>query len=207
MSQVDEREAYEILRTLSSPLVALTCRRGDELAGMVANSAVRASIVPGRFRVANYVFKMRYTHRVLTETGRYVLHLLSRDQWDEVWSLGFRSGHDVDDKFRGLSYRLTETWHLPMLEDCCAWMRCRVVNVMDAGSSTFFMGEIEEMGRGSGDRLMDSGYFRTHMPEEWREPYLENLETAQEQAQEWEGGMDDGPWQRLQERAAEGPSG
>ncbi len=189
-------EAYEILRTLSSPVAAITTRRGDEVNGMISNSALRASLVPGRQRVANYVFKKRLTHEFLVETGRYVMHLLDRDQWGVIRALGFESGRERD-KLRDVEHRFTDTWQLPVIEGCVAWMRCEVANVMDTGASTFFMGDILEMHRGSGDEIMDSEYFRENVPYAWEEPYRRNLRQTQEEARRMEGDMDDRPWRRL----------
>lgn len=191
-------EAYEILRELSSPLVAITTRRGEQVNGMIANSAVRASLIPGHQRVANYVFKSRLSHEILVETGRYVMHLLARDQWDVIRDLGFESGRERE-KLRDLDYRLSDPWELPILEGSLAWMRCEVANVMDAGASTFFMGDVLEMGRGGGREAMDSEYFRRNAPEPWEEPYRRNLQATQEEARRLEGEVDDRPWQRLRE--------
>ncbi len=189
-------EAYEILRTLSSPLVAITTRRGDDVNGMIANSAIRASLVPGRQRVANYVFKTRLTHEFLVETGRYVVHLLARDQWEVIRDLGFESGRERE-KLRDVEHGLIGPWRLPVIEGCVAWMRCEVANVMDAGASTFFMGDIREVRRGTGEEVMDSEYFRDNVPDEWEEPYRRNLRKTQEEARRMEGEMDDRPWRRL----------
>lgn len=189
-------EAYEILRALSSPVVAITTRRADEVNGMISNSALRASLVPGHQRVANYVFKKRLTHEILVETGRYVMHLLDREQWGVIRNLGFESGRERD-KLQDVEHRLTDTWQLPVIEGCVAWMRCEVANVMDTGASTFFMGDILEMHRGSGDEVMDSEYFRENVPDAWEEPYRRNLRQTQEEARRMEGEMDDRPWRRL----------
>jgi len=197
---LDDTAAYDVLRNLSSPIVALTCREGDRLNGMIANSAIRASIVPGRQCVASYVFKRHLTHDMLARTGRYVLHLMARDQWDAIWALGFRSGRDSD-KFAGLEHALTEGTGLPVLPGAYAWMECEVVNVMDAGASTFFMGGISHVERGTGAEIMDSDYFRRHMPESWREPYLRNLEAVQAWADRYAAPVDDGPWRELHAKA------
>lgn len=202
---MDDASAYQILRNLSSPIVALTCRQGDRLNGMIANSAIRASIVPGRQRVANYVFKRHLTHHMLSVTGRYVLHILSRDQWDEIWTLGFQSGHD-EDKFAALEHELTEGTGLPVLPRAYAWMECEVVNVMDAGASTFFMGEILHVERGAGSEVMDSEHFRQHMPGAWRAAYERNLEQVQAWARAHAPVMDDRPWRELQQDARAGES-
>lgn len=194
---MDPEESYQILRNLSSPLVAVTTRRGEKLNGMIANSAIRASLVPGRQRVAFYVFKRHLTHEILAETGRFVLHLLAQDQWDEIGALGFRSGREGD-KLASLEYDLTDAG-LPVLQGSVAWMECRVVNVMDAGASTFFMGEVERMERGEGETIMEGEFLRSHMPGEWQEPYRRNLREAQQWAARHEPELDDRPWRRLHE--------
>lgn len=199
-SEPDATETYGILRTLTSPLVAVTVREGDRLNGMVANSAVRASLVPGRQHVAHYVFKRHLTHEILARTGRYVLQVLSRDQWEEIWSLGFRTGHEAGDKLEGLDHFLTDESRLPVLSRCWAWMECRVANVMDAGASTFFMGRVLRVERGSGPEVMDSAYFRAHMPGDWRAVYEEKLGEAQALAGRLEA-IDDSPWRDLNARA------
>lgn len=192
---MDAPDSYRILQNLTSPIVAITTRVGDKLNGMVLNSAIRASLVPGAQRVSHYVFKGHLTHEMLVASGRYVLHLTSRDQWDEIWALGFTSGRDTD-KLDGLSYRLNDAG-LPILERCYAWMECEVANVMDAGPATFFMGDITAMGYGSGKEMMDSAHFRAHMPEGWRDAYLENLRTAQEAAAAFTEPLDDRAWREL----------
>ncbi|MFW6192836.1 MAG: flavin reductase family protein [Gemmatimonadota bacterium] len=203
METVDDRQAYEILRNLSSPMVAITCRRGDKLNGLVVNSVVRASLVPGRQRVANYVFKRHLSHEIIAATGRYALHLLSREQWDEIRALGFQSGRETD-KLEQVPHRLSDETGLPLLLRAYAWMECEVVNVMDAGSSTFFMGEIQRIGRGRGEEVMDSDHFRSNMPEGWRKEYRENLREVQRWADEHEMEMDDRIWRGLHRKAKGG---
>lgn len=203
---MDERDSYEILRNLTSPVVAVTCRHGDRLNGLVVNSAIRASLVPGRQRVACYVFKRHYSHDLIAASGRFALHLLSREQWEEIRALGFRSGRETE-KLEGLPHRLSKETGLPILWRACAWMECEVVNVMDAGSSTFFMGEVRRMGRGEGEVVMDSDYFREEMPADWREEYVENLREVQEWAARHEPEIDDRPWRELRERVGWGQEG
>lgn len=196
----DLGEAYEILRVLTTPLVALTVRDEERSNGLIANSAIRASLVPGRQTVANYVFKGHLTHRILADTGRYVLQVLSRVQWEEIWALGFRSGRDVPDKLEGLPFVESAESRIPILTRSYAWMECRVVNVMDAGPATFFMGRVHRIGQGTQDSVMDSAYFRAHMPDDWREIYRSKLEEAQEWAARMQE-IDDRPWRELQDRA------
>lgn len=200
---MDEQETYELLRELTSPIVAVTTRRGPKLNGLIVNSAIRASLVPGRQRVAFYVFKRHLTHELLAASGRFALHILSRTQWEDVRELGFYSGRERD-PFEKVPHRLSDETGLPILRRSYAWMECRVVNAMDAGSSTFFMGEIERIFRGEGEAVMDSDFFRANMPEEWRDDYVENLREVQRWAADLEAeGMDTRHWEELQREARE----
>jgi len=131
-------QIYQLLRNLTSPVVAITSERGGKRNGMIADSAVRASIVPAIPRVSVYVHKFNYSHDLIFETGRYVLHLLRDDQFELIHRLGFTSGR-ARDKLAGVPHR-AGTLGVPVLDDCYAHFECRVANVMDTGSSTCFLG-------------------------------------------------------------------
>ena len=109
-----------------------------------------------------------------------ILESLVKDFREE---LGFESGRDRD-KLDGVPHRLSEVLGCPILDDCWAWFECRVINVMDTGSSTCFLGDVVDLGRGPGKEIMTPGYMRANLPEAWREPYLTNLAAAQAWARE-----------------------
>src|SRR5260370_7773756 len=83
---------YQLLRHLTSPVVAITSERAGKRNGMIADSAVRASIVPTIPRISVYIHKFNYSHDMILETGRFVLHLLRTDQFALIHQLGFGSG-------------------------------------------------------------------------------------------------------------------
>src|SRR5439155_4251323 len=85
---------------------------------MIADSAVRASIVPAIPRVSVYVHKFNYSHDLIFETGHYVLHLLRDDQFELIHRLGFTSGR-ARDKLAGVPHR-TGTPGVPGLDNCSA---------------------------------------------------------------------------------------
>src|SRR5213594_4484406 len=179
-------QIYQLLRNLTSPVVAITSERGGKRNGMIADSAVRASIVPAIPRVSVYVHKFNYSHDLIFETGRYVLHLLRDDQFELIHRLGFTSGR-ARDKLAGVPHR-TGTLGVPVLDDCYAHFECRVANVMDTGSSTCFLGDVAAVGfgRASGPRgeVMTAAHFRANMPEAWRRGYEELLAAAQRYAEQ-----------------------
>lgn len=176
----DSKESYSLLRNFTSPLVAITSRSGDATTGMIANSAIRASLVPDIPRVAFYCFKKHYSHELIQDSGEFVLHLLQQDQFQTVYKLGFQSGRDQD-KMSGFPVSHLEGG-LPVLSESPVYLACRVVNAMDAGPSTFYLGEVTRSGihpNRDQQTLLTSEYFRDNMPAEWEEEYRANKRRVQ----------------------------
>src|SRR5437870_2938942 len=195
-------QIYQLLRNLTSPVVAITSERGGKRNGMIADSAVRASIVPAIPRVSVYVHKFNYSHDLIFETGHYVLHLLRDDQFELIHRLGFTSGR-ARDKLVSVPHR-TGTLGVPVLDDCYAHFECRVANVMDTGSSTCFLGDVVAVETGRTQRaagdVMTAAYFRANMPPEWRSEYEALLRTAQAYAAERSRDIRPVVWRNLQQR-------
>src|SRR2546430_7933567 len=84
---------------------------------------------------------------MIYETGRFAMHLLHTKQFALVRRLGFFSGRDQD-KLAGIPHHNGKLG-VPILDDCFAHFECSVVNVMDTGSSTLFLGDVAAVGRGT----------------------------------------------------------
>ena len=179
---------YQLLRNLTSPVVAITAERHGKENGMISDAAVRASIVPSVPRLSVYIHKFNYSHDMIFETGRFGLHLLHTKQFDIVRRLGFFSGRDQD-KLVGMPHH-RGVLGVPVLDDCFAHFECSVANVMDTGSSTLFLGDVVAVGSGSAagfeprGELLTATYFRANMPGEWRQEYEAKLKEAQQVAAE-----------------------
>ncbi len=177
---------YQLLRNLTSPVVAITSERNGKENGMISDAAVRASIVPSAPRVSVYIHKFNYSHDMIFETGRFAMHLLHTRQFDVVRRLGFVSGRDRN-KLEGLPHH-RGVLGVPVLDECFAHFECRIVNVMDTGSSTLFLGDVVAVGPGAAaaadarGELLTATYFRANMPAEWRVEYEAKLQEAQQTA-------------------------
>jgi flavin reductase (DIM6/NTAB) family NADH-FMN oxidoreductase RutF len=203
MPKLEPDQVYQLLRQLTSPVVAVTCQRDGKRNGMILDSAVRASIAPTVPRLSVYVHKFNFSHDLIFETGRFVLHLLRADQFELIHRLGFVSGR-ARDKLAGIAHR-PGTLGAPVLDDCYAHFECRVVNVMDTGSSTCFLGDVVAVGYGAAERpageVMTAAYFRANMPAEWRAEYEALLRTAQAYAVERSRDIRPVVWRGLEGRA------
>lgn len=191
---------YQLLRNLTSPVVAVTSERQGKQNGMISDAAVRASIVPSIPRLSVYIHKFNFSHDMIFETGRFGLHLLHTNQFDVVRRLGFFSGRDQD-KLAGIPHHKGKTG-VPVLDQCFAHFECSVANVMDTGSSTLFLGDVVAVGCGSAagleprGELLTATYFRSNMPAEWRMEYEAKLGEAQQVAAELSRNIKPVVWKR-----------
>ena len=188
---------YQLLRNLTSPVVAITSERKGKTNGMISDAAVRASIVPSVPRLSVYIHKFNYSHDMIFETGRFGLHLLHTRQLDVVRRLGFFSGRDQD-KLAGIPHHKGKSG-VPLLDECFAHFECSVANVMDTGSSTLFLGDVMAVGGGGLEptgELLTATYFRTNMPAEWRVEYEAKLKEAQGYAEARSRDIKPVIWQR-----------
>src|SRR6266850_8506391 len=107
---------YQLLRNLTSPVVAITAERNGKENGMISDAALRASIVPTVPRLSVYIHKFNFSHDMIFDTGCFGLHLLHTKQFDTVRRLGFFSGRDQD-KLAGIPHHKGKTG-VPVLDEC-----------------------------------------------------------------------------------------
>jgi flavin reductase (DIM6/NTAB) family NADH-FMN oxidoreductase RutF len=188
-----EGTPYGLLRTLTLPVVAVTTSAAGRRNGFIVNSAQRASLVPSVPRISLYVSKPNVSHDLLYASGVFGIHLLRTDQWDVIDALGLHSMRDVPDKLAGLDTR-RGPGGCPMLEDCIAAFECRVVNAMDAGGATFFLGDVVEMREEEPGDVMTSAYFRQHAPTALLARYERGLAHAQQILEPLSHTIDVRPW-------------
>ena len=93
--------------------------------------------------VAISVGKTRYTHRLISESGEFVLAFPSEEMADEVLYCGTHSGRQVD-KFKqtGLVALPATKVRPPLIQGCVANFECKLAARIDTGDHTIFVGEI-----------------------------------------------------------------
>jgi flavin reductase (DIM6/NTAB) family NADH-FMN oxidoreductase RutF len=86
---------------------------------------------------------------LIDRSGCYAVHILGRNHV----KLGPRFAKmvpGVEDPFVGLSYRAGHTGS-PILEDCIAWLDCRVDSTVAIGDHTIYIGAVQAAGRTEAD--------------------------------------------------------
>ena len=158
-----------MMSELWSPIAAVSSRWRDRPNAQIAVAIGAASIVPGMPRVIVQIYKRNYSHELIYGSGAFGLNFLRSDQLRYIKDFGLVSGREVD-KLAGVEYDLRASGS-PILADCWGYLDCRVVNAMDGGDMTCFLGEVLE-----GNTLSDSEPLwwrdaRRAIPQEWAEEW------------------------------------
>ena len=101
------------------------------------------------------VRKSRYSHGLISESGRFCVNLVSRDLVRAADLCGVKSGRDVD-KFAetGLTKVPSPLYGIPMIGESPVNMECSVKQVLELGSHDMFIGQID--GVYVAEKLFDS---------------------------------------------------
>lgn len=155
----------ELLEELWAPVVAITAAHGDRRNGLIASTAVSASLLPEAPRVVVQLSKANLTHDLVLASGSFALHFLRADSLELVRALGLRSGRDGE-KMAGIETRPGLTGS-PILADALAYLEARVASTLDGDDVTILLADVVGGGRlAEGERLTIETV-RERMPVEW----------------------------------------
>jgi flavin reductase (DIM6/NTAB) family NADH-FMN oxidoreductase RutF/rubredoxin len=108
--------------------------------GFISNTVFQVSAEPIKF--AACCNKNNYTAEFITKTGVFAVSVLHKDTSPELFGrFGYKSGKDID-KLEGMKVIYGETGVPIVLNDCIAFVECRVVQTTDVGSHLIFIGEL-----------------------------------------------------------------
>ncbi len=134
-----------VMRKFATGVTVLTVRDGDHIHGMTANAFASVSLSPTLVLVC--VLKDSTTHAFVSHAGNFAMNILSAEQ--ETIARRFAKQIVVStDPFADIAYHATATG-APILDDCVAYVDCRVVAAHEAGDHTIFVGEVKDAGYGS----------------------------------------------------------
>lgn len=133
-----------VLRMIPYGLYVLTS--GSERGGYAAATvtwATQASFEPPLLVVVVRVDS--YIHTVITEHKTFALNILGKDQGDVAYAF-FKTPEVSEDTIGGYSYR-AELTGAPILEDVPAFIECNLVDSLEHGDHSVFLGEVVNVGQ------------------------------------------------------------
>ena len=131
-----EVKTLRALEKITYGLYVLTTKSGDAINGMIASWVSQVSFSPPLVMVG--VRRNRYSHEMLLESGVFALNILGKEDVGLVDKFKLSA---PEEKFKGMRWE-TRTTGVPIIEEALAYMDCKLVNSVDTGDHTIFIGEI-----------------------------------------------------------------
>ena len=131
---------HKALHDCSYGLYVISSRKGDRFNGQIANTVFQVTSDPPTIAVS--INKQNLTHEFISESKVFTASILSQDTpLSFISHFGFKSGRETD-KLKGVNYRLGETKAPIVLDHSLAYLEARVINQVDVGTHTIFIGEL-----------------------------------------------------------------
>ena len=108
--------------------------------GCIANSAMQITSSPAMIAVS--INHDNFTNECIRKSGQFAVSILSENTSpDLIGQFGFHSGKDVN-KFDKIPFQTIS--ELPIPDDCCGYVICKVTDTMETSTHTVFLGEVIE---------------------------------------------------------------
>jgi len=145
------------IRSLSYGLFIITAEHEGKDNGQTANTCFQITADP--VQVAIGINKNNYTHELISKSGKFGVGILDQNGHDLARTFGYRSGREVNKFEKIKAHRGVSGMLLP--DQVLATFEAEVVNTMDTGTHTLFLGKVtaaEVLGNGE---PMTYAYFRS----------------------------------------------
>ena len=128
------------LHNLGYGLYVVTSKKEGRFNGQIANTVFQVCSEPPTIAVA--INRQNLTHEFIQHSGVFTASILSQDTpLSFIGHFGFKSGRDID-KFEGINYETGKTQAPVVIDNTLAYLEARVIQQMDVGTHTIFVGEV-----------------------------------------------------------------
>ena len=149
----------KVLRNLSYGVYAVTSRDKDKNVGCIANSIMQVTSNPSVIAVS--INHDNYTNKVIKENNKFGVSILKETTDAKIiGTFGYKSSKD-NDKFDGINFK--EISEIPVLENTCGYMVCKVIDTMETSTHTIFLGEVIEADDYSTENAMTYKYYHENL--------------------------------------------
>ena len=102
-----------------------------------------------------------YTNKVIKENNKFGVSILKETTDAKIiGTFGYKSSKDTD-KFDGINFK--EISEIPVLENTCGYMVCKVIDTMETSTHTIFLGEVIEADDYSTENAMTYKYYHENL--------------------------------------------
>jgi len=130
--------------TLLSPVPVVMVTTGNMEKSNIVTVAWAGTVNSEPPMVSVSLRKSRYSHELLSASGKAVINLVSADLVKQTDICGVRSGRDTDKfKLTGLTKAASPLYGVPMIAESPVNLECSVTNVLELGSHDMFLLKID----------------------------------------------------------------
>lgn len=149
----------KVLRNLSYGVYVVTGKDKERNIGCIANSVMQITSDPAVIAVS--INHDNYTNKVIKETNKFGVSILKEASDAKIiGTFGFKSSKEID-KFEGVNYK--EIAEVPVLEDTCGYMVCKVIDKVETTTHTVFLGEVIELDDYISENAMTYKYYHENL--------------------------------------------
>ena len=125
--------------------------------GQIANALFQVTATPQVIAVS--INKKNLTHEFITKSKVFTVSILDEQTpMTLIGTFGFKSGKDTD-KFKEVSYKIGKTKAPIVLQNTIAYIETKVIDKIDVGTHTIFIGSVEDSDIVSTNRPMTYEYY------------------------------------------------
>jgi flavin reductase (DIM6/NTAB) family NADH-FMN oxidoreductase RutF len=143
---VDAATINKVTWMIPNALCLVGSRAGDEWNGMTQSWVTQVAMEP--VLIAISVDKKAVTNRLIREGGAFSVNLWDRSD-TRVFVKFSKPASKEGMTLNGRPVREGETG-VPIFEEAVAWIECRVVDTIDVGTHSLFLGEVAAIGHKEG---------------------------------------------------------
>lgn len=139
---VDQQVFRQAMRLWTTGVTVVTSAQGEEHRGMTVSSFTSVSVEPPVICVS--INRQARTHALIQSSGRLGVTILSEAQQELSDCFAGKIDDENGDRFSNVD-TFTLVSEVPFLKGGIAFFDCRVIQKMDIGTNTVFLGEVEAL--------------------------------------------------------------
>jgi len=145
------------LRKVSYGMYIVTSHLDGKPNGQIANTVFQVTSEPATIAVS--INKQNLTHEFIEKSGVFAVSVISKDApLTLIGNFGFKSGREMD-KFSSVNYKIGVTGSPVVLDSAVAFLEAEVINSLDVGTHTIFIGKIVNADVLSDDEPMTYAFY------------------------------------------------
>ena len=145
------------LHNLSYGMYIVSSCSGGKLNGQIANTVFQVTSEP--VTVAISINKQNLTHKYIEDSGSFSISVLDESApLPFIGKFGFHSGK-TEDKFKDTKFEISKSGCPIVLDHTIAYLEAKVVEKLDCGTHTLFLGEMTDSKITASGKPMTYSYY------------------------------------------------